>query len=130
MANIDVMRRLMECWKRRDVDAFLDLLADDFEYHWHIGTKPLRGKDKMRKFLSNYATSFEQRVWTVLHHAEAGELLLIEGHEELYDKAHDRVIQQPFMQACEFRDGKLARMRDYYEPANLRPPQASAQKSA
>jgi ketosteroid isomerase-like protein len=128
--NIDVMRQLMARWKERDFDGFLNLLSDDFEYHWHVGTKPLHGKEKMRKFLNNYSTSFEQRVWDIRHYAEAGDLLMIEGYEELYDKTHDRVIQQPFMQACEFKSGKLAKMRDYYEPANLRPPAQAAAKSA
>lgn len=130
MANIDVMTQMMDSWKRRDADAFLSFMADDIEYHWHVGTKPLKGKEKMRKFLGNYSAAYDQRVWKVINHAEAGDLLLIEGYEELYDKAHDRVIQQPFMQACEFRDGKLAKMRDYYEPANLRPPQAAEKKPA
>ncbi len=128
--NLDVMTKLMDVWKRRDVDAFLALLTDDFEYYWHIGTKPLQGKEKMRKFLANYSGAFEQREWRVIHHAEAGNLLLIEGYEELYDRTHDRVIQQPFMQASEYRDGKLAKMRDYYEPANLRPPQAAEKTTA
>lgn len=130
MAHIDVMTQLMDTWKRRDVEGFLAMLDDDFQYHWHIGTKPLQGKEKMRKFLGNYSNSFEQRVWKVIHHAEAGDLLMIEGYEELYDKTHDRVIQQPFMQACEFKNGKLARMRDYYEPANLKPPPATSHVAA
>lgn len=124
--NIEIMRELMESWKSRNVDAFLNYITDDFEYHWHVGTKPLQGKEKMRKFLGNYTGAYEQREWKIIHHAEAGNLLLIEGYEELYDKTHDRVIAQPFMQACEFKDGKLCKMRDYYEPANLRPPHTAS----
>ena len=124
--NIEIMRELMESWKSRNVDAFLNYITDDFEYHWHVGTKPLQGKEKMRKFLKNYSAGYTQKIWRVAYHAEAGALLLIEGHEELYDKTYVRIIQYPFMQACEFRDGKLCKMRDYYEPANLRPPQTAS----
>jgi len=123
--NLDCMYSLMETWKRRDVEGYLSHLTDDIEYHWHVSSKPVRGWDKMRKFLANYTAAFEQREWRVLHTAEAGDVLMVEGHEVLYDRKHDRVIQQPFMQVYEFRDGKIARMRDYYEPANLRPPQAA-----
>ena len=49
-------------------------LTDDVEYHWHVGSKPLRGKEKMRKFLKNYSAAFEQREWKVLHTAENGPL--------------------------------------------------------
>jgi limonene-1,2-epoxide hydrolase len=128
--NTDCMYSLMEVWKRRDVDGYLAHLTDDVEYHWHVGSKPLRGKEKMRKFLKNYSAAFEQREWNVLHTAENGKFLMAEGLEVLYDKTHDRVIQQPFMQIYEFRDGKIARMRDDYEPANLRPPAAVTDKPA
>jgi hypothetical protein len=83
----------------------------------------------MRKFLKNYSAGYDQKFWRVIHHAEAGALLLIEGHEELYDKTYNRVIQNPFMQACEFRDGKLCKMRDYYEPSVLKPPQVAPEKA-
>jgi limonene-1,2-epoxide hydrolase len=122
-AHLKVMQQLMDHLQRDDAEAFLGLLTDDIEYHWHVGAKPVQGKEKMRKFLKNYSAGYIQKIWRVAHYAEAGTLLLIEGHEELYEKTYDRVIQNPFMQACEFRDGKLCKMRDYYEPTNLRPPQ-------
>ena len=124
-AHLKIMQQLMERLQRNDFEAFLELLTDDIEYHWHVGTKPVQGKEKMRKFLKNYSAGYDQKVWRVVHHAESGSLLMIEGHEELFDKTYNRVIQNPFMQACEFRDGKLCKMRDYYEPANLRPPKAA-----
>jgi limonene-1,2-epoxide hydrolase len=125
-AHLKIMQQLMDHLQRDDAEAFLELLTDDIEYHWKVGTKPVQGKVKMRKFLKNYGAGYIQKIWRVAHHAEAGTLLLIEGHEELYDKTYHRVIQNPFMQACEFRDGKLCKMRDYYEPANLRPPQVAS----
>lgn len=127
--NLDVMTALMASWKKRDVDAFLSHLTDDIEYHWHVGSKPVQGKEKMRKFLANYGSAFEQRVWQVKHSAENGDLLMVEGYEELYDPKQDRVIPQPFMQVAELRDGKIAKLRDYYEPANLKPPAAAAAKA-
>ena len=120
--KLRTLERMMECWRRRDVGGFLDCLTEDVEYHYHMGTRPLRGKEKMRKFLANYDASFDQRQWRVLHHAESGDLLLVEGHEELYDRRFDRMIQQPFMQALEFRGNLVCRMRDYYDSANLQPP--------
>jgi limonene-1,2-epoxide hydrolase len=124
-AHLKVMQQLMDCLQRNDFDSFLGLMTDDIEYHGQVGTKPVQGKEKMRKFLKNYSAGYDQKIWRVIQHAESGNLLMIEGHEELYDKTHNRVIQNPFMQACEFRDGKLCKMRDYYEPANLRPPQSA-----
>ena len=124
-ANMDVLTSLMEVWKRRDVDAFLSHMTDDIEYHWHMGTRPIQGTEKLRKFLANYTAGYEQRVWRVDRFAENGAILMVEGYEELFDNANQRVIANPFMQVCEIRDGKIAKLRDYYEPANLKPPQAA-----
>ncbi len=122
---MNAVNRLIDSWRRRSVEEFLDCLTDDIEYHYHMGSAPLHGKAKMRKFLTNYGGAYDQRKWEIHAWAENGELLLVEGYEELYDTKYERIIQQPFMQAYEFRDGKIAKLRDYYEAANLRPPAAA-----
>lgn len=124
MKKLEAIRHLISCWERRDIDALLDCLTEDVEYFWHVGSPPVRGKDTMRKFLQNYSGAYEQLRWEIFNHAERDNLLLVEGHEELLDRKHDRKIQQPFMQAFEFEGNKIARWRDYYEPENLKPPAA------
>lgn len=128
--KITAVKNLIACWERRDVDAVLNCLTDDVEYYWHIGSRPIREKQTMRKFLNNLAGNFDQKRWEIFSYAENGDLLLLEGHEELWDKEHQRTIQQPFMQAFQFRDGLISHWRDYYEPANLAPPKPVAADSA
>ena len=117
--KIDLINHLMGCWERRDVDAVLDCLTEDIEYYWHIGTKPVKDKSTMRKFLNNYSGRYDQKRWEIFNFAENENLLLGEGHEELWDRSNHRTIHQPFMQAFEFRDGLVSHWRDYYEPENL-----------
>lgn len=124
--KIDALKHLIACWKDRDTDAVLNCLTDDIEYYWHVGTRPVRGKETMRKFLTNMAGNFDQKRWEIFNYAENGDLLFVEGHEELWDNEHQRTIQQPFMQAFEFRDGLISHWRDYYEPENMSPPAESA----
>jgi ketosteroid isomerase-like protein len=57
---------------------------------------------------------------------ELGDLMFCEGVEMLFDKANQRLIRNPFMQALEFRDGKVAKMRDYYDSAAFAVPQQKA----
>jgi len=121
--KLDAVRHLIACWERRDIDAVLACLSDDIEYYWDMGARPIRSKETMRKFLTNYSGNYEQKRWDILNHAENGELLLVEGHEELWDNEHQRTIQQPFMQAYEFRDGLILRWRDYYDSKNIAPPE-------
>ncbi|MFN2288011.1 MAG: nuclear transport factor 2 family protein [Chromatocurvus sp.] len=121
-SKLDAVRHLIACWERRDIDAVLACLSDDIEYYWDMGSRPIRSKETMRKFLTNYSGNYDQKRWDILNHAENGDLLLIEGHEELWDNEHQRSIQQPFMQAYEFRDGLICRWRDYYDSQNMAPP--------
>ncbi|WP_312163228.1 nuclear transport factor 2 family protein [Phenylobacterium sp.] len=120
--NMKTLEAMMAASKRKDHDAFLDTLTDDIEYHWHMGTKPIRDKATMRKFLRNYEQGFDQQEWTVLNWAEKDDKILVEGMEKLYDRAKDVLIDNPFMQAIEFRDGKICKLRDYYDSARIQAP--------
>lgn len=123
-ANFEVLKALMAASKKKDHDAFLDLWVDeDLEYHWSMHAKPVTTKEKLRKFLGNYEAGFDQKDWTVVNCLEKGDLMICEGIEMIYDRARDVLIRNPFMQAIEFRDGKIAKMRDYYDGSVIAPPE-------
>jgi ketosteroid isomerase-like protein len=122
--KFDALNHLMDRFRSGDFEGFLDCMTDDIEYHYHMASPPLRGKDKMRKFLANYSSGYEQRKWEVYNWAANDKMLLVEGYEELYDHKYSRVIRNPFMQAVEFRDGKICKLRDHYEASSVRPPAA------
>lgn len=120
--NLQVVETLMAAWKRRDVEGFIATLSDDIEYHWHPTKRPAVGKDKMRKFLSNYEAGFDQQEWTILHSAEAGDVLFVEGKEVLVDRSTGARMDNPFVQVFELRNGLITRMRDYYDTAQVHGP--------
>ena len=121
--NRQLLQALMAASKKKDHEAFLALwVDDDLEYYWSMHAKPITSKEKLRKFLRNYEGVFDQQDWTITHCVEQGDLMLCEGVETLYDRVNQRVIRNPFMQALEFRDGKLAKMRDYYDGSVVQAP--------
>jgi ketosteroid isomerase-like protein len=129
-SNLETFKALMAASKRKDHEAFLALwVDDDLEYYWSMHAKPVTTKEKLRKFLRNYENLFDQQAWNVTHCIEQGDLMLCEGVEVIYDRVNQREIRNPFMQALEFRNGKVAKMRDYYDsaalPATERKPAAS-----
>jgi limonene-1,2-epoxide hydrolase len=124
-AHLALVHRLIDSYRGRRFDELIDCFTEDVEYHYHMGTRPVNGKAKMRKFLDNYSNAYEQRAWRIDAWADNGDLLLVEGYEELYDPKYDRIIQQPFMQAYEFRGDRIAKMRDYYDSANHQPPKTA-----
>lgn len=128
--HLTLVQRLMEHYREGRSDEFVECFTDNVEYYWHMGSRPVSGKEKLRKFLRNYGGAYKQRQWRLDSWAGEGDLLLVEGYEELYEHKYERIIKQPFMQAYEFRGDKIAKMRDYYEPANLRPPESAQQKES
>ena len=127
--NMKVVDAMMAAWKRRDVEGFIDTLTDDIEYHWHPTKRPAVGKEKMRKFLSNYEAGFDQQEWNIRHTAETGGVLFVEGMEVLVDRSTGVKIDNPFVQVFEIRDGKIARMRDYYDTSQVHAPAKPEVKS-
>jgi ketosteroid isomerase-like protein len=120
--NMQVVEAMMAAWKRRDVEGFIATLADDIEYHWHPTKRPAVGKDKMRKFLSNYEAGFDQQEWTIRHSSETGNVLFVEGMEVLVDRSTGAKMDNPFVQVFELRDGLITRMRDYYDTSQVHAP--------
>ena len=120
--NMQALRALMAASKVKDNDAFLALMTDDIEYYWYMHARPIIGKTTMRKFLINYQANFEQRDWTITHALESGDMMMVEGVEQIYDRSRAELINNPFMQAIEFKDGKICKMRDYYDASKVQAP--------
>lgn len=125
--NRETLQALMAASKAKDHEAFLALWVDEgLEYFWSMHAKPITSKEKLRKFLRNYEAGFDQQEWTIATCIEQGDLMFCEGVEMLFDKANQRLIRNPFMQALEFRDGKVAKMRDYYDGTVVAAPERKA----
>ena len=111
----DTLHAIMEATQAQDNERFLGFLADDVEYYFHVGSPCVRGKDGVRRFLSKYRTIAEDVVWRVDRVAENDDCLFIEGYEEYTDKRTGDRIAHPYMGIMEFRNGKIAKWRDYFE---------------
>ena len=104
----------------QDDKAFLDLLTDDVEYHYHVGTRPLIGKEWVQKFLIKYREVTSDAHWVIHNHAENGNVLFTEGIEEYFDVRSQKTISHPYAGVIEFRDGKIVKWKDYFEMNSVR----------
>lgn len=118
MAHIDTVHRIIEAWKRGDVDGVLDMLCEDVIYHYHVGSRPLEGRDRVRRFLEKFGAGQTEIAWRITQHAEAGDLLMVEGVDD-YVNADGVRIRTPYAGAFEFRDGRVLRWRDYVDTAAI-----------
>ena len=129
-ANFEDLKAIMAASKSKHHDTFVELREDDMEYYWSVHAKPITSKEKLRKFIRNYEAAFDQKDWTLTHWVEKCDLMFCEGVEMIYDRARDCLIRNPYMQAIEFRNGKISRMRDYYDGSVVVPPARPATEGA
>jgi ketosteroid isomerase-like protein len=54
-------------------------------------------------------------VWRIETFAQSGDKLLMEGYEEYTDTTNGKRVVNRYMGVMEFRDGRIARWRDYFQ---------------
>lgn len=115
----ETLHGIMDATRAQDNERFLGYLAEDIEYHYHVGSPPVRGIDGVRRFLAKYRTIADEVIWRIDRTAESDSCLLVEGYEEYLDKRTGDRIAHPYMGILEFRaDGKITKWRDYFEMNN------------
>lgn len=113
--KIDVIRRLQQAALRRDKQAFLAFFAPDVDYHYHFGSRPLKGRDWVDRFITKYWANHSATTWVIEHWAERDGRLFSEGREE-YVNAHGVLVKHPYMGIIEFGpDGLISGWRDYFQ---------------
>jgi ketosteroid isomerase-like protein len=109
---------MLEASTSGEKQKFLDFLTDDIEYHYHMTTRPLLGKEWVEKFLNKYDEICSEVDLQVYRHAETDDCLFVEGYEEYTDKRTGERVAHPFAGVIEFRNGKVCKWRDYFEMNN------------
>jgi limonene-1,2-epoxide hydrolase len=114
-AFIEIVKSIQSANERRDRAAILALVTPDLEYHYHVGSKPVRGPEGLGRFLDSYWARSKDPVWQITSFAQDGDKLLMEGWEEFTDTTNGQRVTNRYMGVMEFRDGKIARWRDYFQ---------------
>jgi limonene-1,2-epoxide hydrolase len=115
--KIAVLRRLQQTITQKNLDAVLAFFAPDVEYHYHVGTRPLVGREWVGKFFLKYWANNTNSTWIIDHYAEVDGRLLTEGKEQ-YVNASGQTVSHPYMGIIEFRDGLIVGWRDYFQMAD------------
>lgn len=122
----ETFEKVRQATLEQDDEAFLGFLTDDIEYHYHVTSRPLIGKEWVQKFLNKYREIATDLSWQIDRYAEKDNLLFLEGYEEYLDTRSNEKIAHPYMGIVEFRDGKIAKWRDYFEMHNVKTEESAA----
>jgi ketosteroid isomerase-like protein len=117
--NIKAVRDVAEAFKRGDLDTWAGYLADDIDYRAVEGAPddhgPIHGKDALRAYVQDWQDTFDDFVSEPVELIDAGEddvvaVIRISGRAKQSGVETDLT----FAALYTFRDGKVARGREYW----------------
>ena len=59
----DIINQVRKASLEKDHESFLSHLTNDVEYHYHMSSRPLLGKEWVHKFLIKYDSIATDAVW-------------------------------------------------------------------
>ena len=118
--RIQMVKQLAAAWNRDDLDAFLDLLDPDLEWHTSIepffeGTESVfRRHDGIRQFWESYrGEAFERLEVRIDEFRDLGESVLSLGEITTIGQASQVQLTSELAQLWSFRGGKIISSHDF-----------------
>jgi len=109
------LTEVIAAWQAKDVEAVLAHMADDIVWHYAApALPPVRGKAAAEKLLRQFQLDMHDIQWRIFNHAEAGNLLFLEGVDD-YRTTDGKRMAVPYAGVLEFRDGLIVGWRDYVD---------------
>lgn len=113
--HMNTLHDVMEAWHDLDVDGVLAHLHDEFVWNNSGGMRAtIDGKDAMRAVLTEMAKKTANNRWRLFDYAEVGDTLWMEGVDEFTDTSDGTHLVIPYCGVLEFKDGKIAKWREYF----------------
>ena len=101
--RINIVRSVMGAWAAHDVDGVITHMHPDIEWHYHVGSEPVRGTSAMAEFLTALAGHQRDLDWKLIRAAETENAVLLEGTDD-YRNPEGVRVQVPYMGVYEFAD--------------------------
>ena len=123
---IDLIRAYYDAFNRQDVEAFLSLLSDDVVHDLNQGGREI-GKERFRHFIERMNRSYREEirdlaVMTTADGRRGAAEFIVHGTYLQTDpglpEAHGQQYQLAAGAYFELRDGKVARITNYYNLAD------------
>ena len=117
--NVEIVRASAAAFNRGDLDAWLEYWTDDIDYRAIEGAPddhgPIQGKDALRVYVQDWRDTFDDFRQEPVEQIDAGDdkviaVFRISGRAKLSGVETDLTYAALYT----FRDGKIARGREYW----------------
>ena len=120
--NVEVVRRVSDAYNRRDVEAMLDELHPEIEWHPWLqvqlggGATVYRGHQGVREGIRDVEEAFSEIQAEQAEVRDLGERVVAIGHLRGRGKESGAVTESDIAWIVEFKSGKVIRVREYLDP--------------
>lgn len=129
-SNTELVERYIAALRAGDLDAAGAVFSDDLEYHFHVGSKPIIGKERFLKMLRAVGPHQINSRIRITSIAETANGVLYEAVDEHDDTTVNQHVVLPYMGSYEIRDGAIAVARDYFDMGVYDAAKAGAERPA
>jgi limonene-1,2-epoxide hydrolase len=113
MSNSDTVRAFIAAWEARALDDILALMTPDARW-LNVGLPESVGIDAIRAAIAPFVQQASSVRWTVHHIAETPSGAVLTERTDVFEMG-GKTLTAPVMGVFEFRDGKIAAWRDYFD---------------
>ena len=119
-ANVEVAKRVIDAFNRRDVDAIFECVNPDIEWlpamPVTFGGGPLRGREGIESYVREVSDTWEEYRVVGQDFRDLGEdQVLVLSRIEGRGAGSGGLVDAAMGQIFDFRDGKIARVRTYLD---------------
>ena len=119
-ANVEIVKRVIDGFNERDVDAILQCVNPDLEWFPAIavtlGGDALRGREGIESYVREITDTWrEYRVVAQDFRVTGNEQVLVLSRVEARGAGSGGLVDEPMGQIYDLHDGKISRVRTYLD---------------
>jgi ketosteroid isomerase-like protein len=121
MTALEALRAVFRAWEANDPDALGPLFCDDGVYLDPLKDGPLRGRESIVEGNRPAMAAIADLVITERASLHDGDRAIVEGDFTSRLAGGEQRFDFPFAALAEMRDGRIARLAEYFDTESLRP---------
>lgn len=121
MTALEALRAVFRAWEANDPEVLGELFCEDGEYLDPLKDGPLRGRTAVVDGNRPAMAAIADLVITERSSVSNGDLAIVEGDFTSRLAGSEQRFDFPFAAVAEMRDGRIARLAEYFDTQPLRP---------